>query len=214
MGLDGKWIVSRSRVKGSDMLRDRSVLSISGTAVKFMKADNTFTTLTVTITGDSFSNTAGSNGPYLSGKLVTVANVEILTGWVSNDSSKTNQDAFFAVRSPLEGNWQLFSVSSKGNAVLKDNSPLVVDGNSVTFSKAASGTETLNDVAIGADSMIKERASGELGYRLDAKVIHRGNLMFLTGTIGHGTGPGPHPLYGDNDTDTFTAVKVSPGEGS
>jgi hypothetical protein len=218
MGLDGNWLISRMRVKGSAMLQDRSVLSIalSGVSanVTYMKADNTFATLTATVNANKDGFSTDSN-PYISGRLVNTAGCEFLTGWISDTkdaSTRTQMDDFFAMRSsPLEGDWNIFSLSSTNTQVVSDNSLLTVLGDTVTFTKANGDRETIKNVDIGADSPVKERAQGDTGYRLDARLVRRGNFTFLVGTIGYGTDPGAISPGGDTNTDTFTAVKVSPG---
>lgn len=222
MGINGNWIVSRLIVKGTTgMLLDRSLMSISSTTtkteVKFIQSNQTFDKIDLEPPAtNTLDNRTANNGPYIYGNLVTIADYEILTGWISdtsNNTGRTKMDAFVAVRSPFEGNWRLFSVQGHTSGVVENNSILEVTGRTVKFYKSATDTdvETLNDVIIGADSMLKERAEGVEGYRLDAKVVRRGGLTFLIGTIGYRLGESGYGPTGDTNTDTFTAVKISPG---
>ncbi|HSF43667.1 MAG TPA: hypothetical protein VLT87_27995 [Thermoanaerobaculia bacterium] len=213
MGIDGNWIISRLIVKGTTgMLLDRSLLSISGTEVKYIRSDQAIGTITLT-NANSLDNKNANAGPYIYGNLATIADYEVLTGWISDtkdNESRTKMDAFVAVRSPFEGNWRLFSVVGNTTKVVENNSILEVTGRAVKFYTSPTQFETLNDVIIGADSMFKERTAGVKGHRLDAKVVRRGGLMFLLGTIGVGTDTKEYGPAGDTETDTFTAVKVSP----
>jgi hypothetical protein len=228
MAIDGSWLVFRKTVRGTGMVMDRSllVLSDTGTKASFLRPDQTtteLTNLTYTAATKVFKNTTAGAGPYIQGVLTEDAlkpENNYLAGWIGDNGTRDKVDSFVAVPSPFEGSnvWSVQPVKVLGSGVIASPSYLNIAGRTVTFTKHGGVLpESLAGVMVGVDSLVKDYPSSGEGYRIEARLVRRGETRYLVGTIAKGTlttaGDNEHSLCTDNDMDTFTAVRTGGGLG-